>query len=40
MLDLLDNPNTPHALDYRGYAIRTLRRTDEGIWLLSQIGRA
>jgi tetratricopeptide (TPR) repeat protein len=31
MLDLLDNPNTPVALNYRGYATRKLGRTDEGI---------
>ena len=31
MLDLLDNPNTPRALNYRGYATRKLGRTDEGI---------
>jgi tetratricopeptide (TPR) repeat protein len=30
-LDLLDNPNTPRALNYRGYATRKLGRTDEGI---------
>jgi hypothetical protein len=30
-LDLLDNPNTPRALNYRGYATRMLGRTDEGI---------
>ena len=26
-----DNPNTPRALNYRGYATRKLGRTDEGI---------
>jgi len=31
VLDLLDNPNTPPALNYRGYATRKLGRTDEGI---------
>jgi tetratricopeptide (TPR) repeat protein len=31
MLDLLDNPNSPRALNYRGYATRKLGRTDEGI---------
>lgn len=31
MLDLLDNPNTPRALNYRGYATRKLGRTEEGI---------
>lgn len=31
MLDLLENPNTPRALNYRGYATRKLGRTDEGI---------
>ena len=31
VLDLLDNPNTPRALNYRGYATRRLGRTDEGI---------
>jgi len=31
VLDLLDNPNTPRALNYRGYAIRKLGRTEEGI---------
>ena len=31
MLDLLNNPNTPRALNYRGYATRKLGRTDEGI---------
>src|SRR4051812_7198097 len=30
-LDLLENPNTPVALNYRGYATRKLGRTDEGI---------
>jgi Flp pilus assembly protein TadD len=30
-LDLLENPNTPRALNYRGYATRKLGRTDEGI---------
>ena len=31
VLDLLDNQNTPRALNYRGYATRKLGRTDEGI---------
>jgi len=31
VLDLLDNPNTPRALNYRGYATRKLGRLDEGI---------
>src|SRR6476646_3623083 len=31
VLDLLDNPKTPRALNYRGYATRKLGRTDEGI---------
>ena len=31
VLDLLDNPNTPRALNYRGYATRKLGRTEEGI---------
>ena len=30
-LDLLKNPNTSRALNYRGYATRKLGRTDEGI---------
>ncbi len=30
-LDLLKNPNTPEALNYRGYATRKLGRVDEGI---------
>jgi tetratricopeptide (TPR) repeat protein len=30
-LDLLKNPNTPVALNYRGYATRKLGRIDEGI---------
>lgn len=30
-LDLLENPNTAKALNYRGYATRKLGRTDEGI---------
>src|SRR5207248_9916873 len=29
-LDLLRNPNTPEALNYRGYATRKLGRLDEG----------
>ena len=31
VLDSLDNPDTPRALNYRGYATRKLGRTDEGI---------
>ena len=31
VLDSLDNPNTPRALNYRGYATRKLGRTDDGI---------
>ena len=31
VLDMLDNPNTPTALNYRGYATRKLGRIDEGI---------
>jgi tetratricopeptide (TPR) repeat protein len=31
VLDLLENPNTPRALNYRGYATRKLGRIDEGI---------
>lgn len=31
VLDMLDNPNTPRALNYRGYATRKMGRTDEGI---------
>ena len=31
VLDILDNPNTPRALNYRGYATRKMGRTDEGI---------
>ena len=31
VLDLLRNPNTPVALNYRGYATRKLGRVDEGI---------
>ena len=31
MLDLLTNPNTPVALNYRGYATRKEGRLDEGI---------
>ena len=40
VLDLLDNPNTPRALNYRGYATRRLgthRRRDQ---LLSSLGGA
>jgi Flp pilus assembly protein TadD len=31
VLDSLQNPETPRALNYRGYATRKLGRTDEGI---------
>jgi tetratricopeptide (TPR) repeat protein len=31
VLDTLAEPNTPQALNYRGYATRKLGRTDEGI---------
>jgi len=31
VLDLLQNPNTARALNYRGYATRKLGRTEEGI---------
>ena len=31
VLDLLADPNTPRALNYRGYATRKMGRTDEGI---------
>ena len=31
VLNLLENPNTPRALNYRGYATRKLGRVDEGI---------
>lgn len=31
MLDMLKDPNTKEALNYRGYATRKLGRTDEGI---------
>jgi tetratricopeptide (TPR) repeat protein len=31
VLDLLENPNTPEALNYRGFATRKLGRTEEGI---------
>ena len=31
VLDLLDDPNTPRALNYRVYATRKLGRVDEGI---------
>jgi tetratricopeptide (TPR) repeat protein len=31
VLDFLDNPNTPRALNYRGNSTRKLGRTDEGI---------
>jgi tetratricopeptide (TPR) repeat protein len=31
ILDMLVDPNTPRALNYRGYATRKMGRTDEGI---------
>jgi tetratricopeptide (TPR) repeat protein len=31
ILDMLGNPNTPRALNYRGYATRKLGHTEEGI---------
>ena len=31
VLDTLQDPNTPRALNYRGYATRKLGRTEEGI---------
>jgi len=31
VLDSVNNPNTPRALNYRGYATRKLGRTDEAI---------
>ena len=31
LLKLMKNPNTPQALNYRGYATRKLGRVDEGI---------
>ena len=31
VLDILQDPNTPRALNYRGYATRKLGRTEEGI---------
>jgi tetratricopeptide (TPR) repeat protein len=31
VLDMLDNPNTPRALNYRGYATRKMGRTEEGV---------
>jgi tetratricopeptide (TPR) repeat protein len=31
MLDLMQDPNTPEALNYRGYATRHLGRVEEGI---------
>jgi tetratricopeptide (TPR) repeat protein len=36
VLDLLDNPNTPRALNYRGYATRKLGRVEEGIGFYMQ----
>jgi Flp pilus assembly protein TadD len=39
VLDLLANPNTPRALNYRGYATRKLGRTNEGIsYYLKSVG--
>ena len=31
ILDMLQDPNTPRALNYRGYATRKLGRTEEGV---------
>jgi Flp pilus assembly protein TadD len=31
VLDLMENPNTAEALNYRGYATRNLGRVEEGI---------
>jgi tetratricopeptide (TPR) repeat protein len=31
ILDMLQNPDTPRALNYRGYATRKLGRTEEGV---------
>ncbi|WP_425493289.1 tetratricopeptide repeat protein [Microvirga zambiensis] len=31
VLDMVQNPNTPKALNYRGYVTRKLGRTEEGI---------
>jgi hypothetical protein len=31
ILDMLENPNTPRASNYRGYATRKLGHTEEGI---------
>ena len=31
ILDTLENPDTPRALNYRGYATRKLGRTEEGV---------
>ena len=36
MLDLLQEPNTAEALNYRGYATRKLGRVDEGIGYYEQ----
>jgi len=36
VLNLLVNPNTPKALNYRGYATRKLGRIDEGIGFYRQ----
>ena len=35
-LDLMQNPNTAEALNYRGYATRKLGRVDEGIAFYKQ----
>ena len=40
VLDLLNNPDTPRALNYRGYAIRKLGRTDEGLATISNRSRS
>lgn len=36
VLDMLQDPNTPRALNYRGYATRKLGRTEEGIGYYQQ----
>ena len=39
ILNLLDSPNTPRALNYRGYATpQELGRTDEGIGYSLRVG--
>jgi hypothetical protein len=39
VLDLLDNPNTPRAFNYRGYATRKLGHGRRD-WILSQVSYA